>query len=117
MSTQYTKPFACRQCLFCKDAFRIDGGATGIDSFKHGGWVCSGGCLQLANLFSSEPGEMNHYVRDALIKTYNKCYIKTDNNGNEIHIPRLNSENIYNEISRGNIYLIKSVYEHSSEQY
>ena len=77
MTTQRTRPFACRQCLFCKEAFRVDGGADGIESFRHGGWFCSGGCLQLANLFSSEPGEINQYTRDALINAYNNCYTKT----------------------------------------
>jgi len=109
-----TRPFPCRQCLFCKEASRIDGGCSGVESFNHGGWFCSGTCLQLANLFSSEPGKINNLIRDSLINTYNKCYTKTYQ-GDKIHIPRLNAEKVNNEVKCGDIYLIKSQYEHTTD--
>ena len=114
MTTQTSSPFACRQCEFCKEAFRVDGGATGIESARHGAWFCSGGCLKLANLFKSEPGSVNPYARDALINTYNNCYTYLSK-GEIVHVPRRNDERVSNEIDNGRIYLIKSLYQHTSD--
>ena len=112
---QTSRPFACRQCEFCKEAFRVDGGASGIESPRHSAWFCSGGCLQLANLFKSSPGNINEYARDSLIKTYNNCYTYISKDGEYVHIPRKNEETTENDIRRGDIYLIKSIYEDTTD--
>ena len=115
MTTQTSPPFGCRQCGFCKDAFRIDGGATGIESARHGAWFATGTCLQLANLFASEPGAINPQVRDALIQTYNNCYTKIGKNGELIHLPKINAEKTSREVRNGKIFIVKSVYEKTTD--
>ena len=115
-TSQTSRPFACRQCGFCKNAFRVDGGADGIESYKHSTWFCSGGCLQMANLFNSNPGEINQLTRDALIQTYNNCYTYVSD-GDVIHIPRRNEVITENDVKNKNIYLIKSMYQSTHDEY
>ena len=115
MTTQTSPPFKCRQCGFCKEAFRTDGGGNGFESARHGAWFETGTCLQLANLFTSEPGAVNHLARDALIKTYNNCYTKVGKDGEVIHLPRVNADKVAREVREGKIFIIKSVYEKTSD--
>lgn len=117
MTNQTSFPFACRQCGFCKEAFRIDGGggSGGYESARFREWFCSNGCLQLARLFNSEPGVFNKASHDALIKTYNNCFTKVKSNGDVIHIPRKNAEETRMDIEDGKIYLIRSIYERTSD--
>ena len=114
-SQQTSPPFGCRQCGFCKEAFRVDGGATGIESVQHGSWFATGTCLQLANLFASEPGAINPSARDALIKTYNNCYTKVGKDGELIHLPRVNAEKVAREVKQGKIFIVKGIYEKSTD--
>ena len=115
MTTQRSAPFACRQCCFCKEAFRVDGGASGIESLKHASWFCSGGCLQLANLFKSAPGSMHPSQRDALINTYHNCFTYISN-GETVHIPKINEKKTQKDINNGMIYIVKGVYENTSDE-
>ena len=117
MTSQSSPPFACRQCGFCKEAFRIDGGgcSSGHESTRFSEWFCSNSCLQLARLFNSEPGEFNKVAHDSLIKTYNTCFTKVQSNGRVIHIPRKNAEETRMDIENGKIYLIRSIFERTSD--
>ena len=117
MSTQTSFPFACRQCGFCKEAFRVDGGggSGGYESAQFRQWFCSTGCLQLARLFNSEPGEFNKVAHDSLIKTYNNCFTKVKRNGEVIHIPRKNDKEVRNDIEAGRIFLIRSIHERTND--
>ena len=120
MTTQTTTlPFACRQCGFCKEAFRIGGGGCcgGYESARFSEWFCSNGCLQLTRLFNSEPGEINKVAQDSLIQTYNNCFTKINSNGKSIHIPRKNAEDTQIDIENGKIYLIRSIYERTSDDF
>ena len=107
MST--SRPFPCKQCAFCNEAFRIDGGggSDGIDSFKMKAWFCSGGCYNMARLFGEDNGTFNQQMKHSLIETYNNVYIneKGDN------IPNINSEKIRNAVDRGDIHIVKGLYE------
>tara|TARA_Y100001980_G_C14473242_1_gene252999 strand:+ start:585 stop:953 length:369 start_codon:yes stop_codon:yes gene_type:complete len=114
MTTQRSAPFACRQCGFCKEAFRVDGGAVGIESREHASWFCSGGCLQLANLFKSAPGSINTSHRDALINTYQNCFTYISN-GEVVHIPKINEKKTRKDIDARMIYLVKGLYENTSD--
>lgn len=116
MTTQTSPPFGCRQCGFCNEAFRVDGGSTGIESARHGAWFATGACLQLANLFASEPGEINESARDALIKTYNNCYTKVGKDGERIHIPKINAEKVDREVREGKIFIVKGVYDKTTDE-
>lgn len=114
-TTQTSFPFACRQCGFCREAFRVDGGATGIDSSRHQAWFCSSTCHQLANLFSSEPGEIHPNIRNSLIKTYNNCYTYLGKDGKLINIARVNHEKVSREVREMKIFIVKGVYENVSD--
>ena len=114
MTTQTSRPFACRQCQFCKEAFRMDGGATGMESYELGGWFCSHGCYNMARLFEgSDNGTFNQGMKHNLINTYQNCYTKTVYNeenmcNEEIPIPKINAMRTRDSIERGDIYIVKS---------
>jgi hypothetical protein len=119
MTSQAHSPFPCRQCGFCKEASRIGGGgcSSGYESAQFREWFCSNGCLQLTRLFNSEPGEIHKVAHDSLIQMYNRCYTKLNSNGVVIHIPRKNAEETQMDIENGKIYLVRSVYEPTSDDF
>lgn len=115
MSAQSVRPFACRQCGFCKDTFRIDGGASGQESVELGAWFCSGGCYNIARLFQSSPGDINQSVRDNLIATYNNCFTFTNKNGDTVHMPKINARRARDDVEQGAIKIIKGQFENTND--
>ena len=106
-----SRPFPCKQCAFCNEAFRIDGGGggsdSGVDSIDMHAWFCSGGCYNMARLFGEDNGTFNQAMKHNLIETFNRVYI----NENGDNIPKINREKVNYEVDRGEIRIVKGLYE------
>jgi len=108
MSFQRSTPFLCKQCNFCKDAERVDGGAIGVESLEYRAWFCSPVCYQLKRLFQGDSG-LNRENKQQLIKTYNNCFIKTIGN-KDFHVADINEKRVNRMVRSGQIKIIKDLY-------
>ena len=118
--TQTSRPFACRQCFFCKDSFRVDGGASGMESAQFKAWFCSYGCYNLARHFGDNDGTFNHDMRKNLTDTYNNCFTKQTVDPetgmiNIVHVPKINAEKTRRSVKKREIYIVKGIYERDEE--
>ena len=87
-----------------------------MDSYELGAWFCSHGCYNMARLFSgSDNGTLNQQMKHNLINTYNNCYTKLGKDGELIHLPRVNAEKVAHEVREGKIFIVKGVYEKTTD--